>query len=121
MKHHTNAQGSLAVAITAEQGGGTFYAGTLQPFTPEDGYAVGIGGAAFPAEAFTAEVAAWLLAAVAAEYRTQFVGTWLHEGKVYIDAVRYFLPDERVKAEVVAINAGQLAIFDFATKTEVTL
>lgn len=108
-------QAALAVLVdTAERGGGTYERGTLLPFRPNSGYAVGIGGIKLPASDATAESIVWALKAVGGEYETSYVGTWLDSGTVYFDAVKYFGEGEEVRAIACARFYGQAAIYDFA-------
>lgn len=115
------AAAQVVVADLAENGGGTYEVGTLIPFKPDSGYAVGIGGARLPAAAFTTQVAYWLLKAVGTEYEANFVGTWLDGGTVYVDAVKYFVPVNRDRALLLGHELGQKAIFDFSTMEDITL
>jgi hypothetical protein len=114
-------QAQEVLARTVNAGGCTFDARTLLVQTWSGGYAVGLGGANLPAEAVTAEALVWLAKAVASEYETTFVGTWLHDGKVSIDAVKYFGAHAREDAIQAGIDAGQQAIFDFAAGEDITL
>jgi hypothetical protein len=102
------------LADLVQNGGGTYEQGTLLPFTPKVGYAVGIGGVRYPAAGFDAEVVFWLSRAVATEYETSYVGTWLKDGTVHLDAVRYFGPERAHQALACAYYYGQEAIYDFA-------
>lgn len=110
---------TLATAIAtvkadlAESGGGTYEYGTLLPFRPKDGYAIGIGGAAVKAD-ISDESLALLLRGVAGEYITAYVGTWIDpwSGVLYIDAVEYTRDIER--AYELARANGQLAFYGFA-------
>lgn len=112
-----NTQERLAndvIARTVEDGGCTFEARTLLPFTPSVGYAVGIGGAKLPSMHVGPELLTWLAKAVASEYETVYAGTWLDNGIVYIDAVKYFGAGEDVRAIACARFYGQAALYDFA-------
>jgi hypothetical protein len=111
------------LARTVEHGGGTFEGATLLPFEPKVGYAVGIGGVAVPVQTLDIEMVAWVARAVASEYMTSHVGTWLNNGTVFIDAVRYFEagPAGLARATQVARDAGQLAFYDFGNQKDITL
>jgi len=107
------------LADIAEQGGGTYESGTYLPFTPTDGFAVGIGGIRLPEATVTAaELTRWLRAVVT-EYEASFVGTWRDGGLVYIDAVRY-IRDLPTALDVARVFR-QKAIFDFSTKSSIAL
>lgn len=109
-----------AIAITADNGGGTFEARTLIPLEPAFGFAVGVGGVVV--SPMTADSLAWLASRVAGEYMTTYVGTWLDdEGRCHLDAVEYFAPDRRDAAIARGAECGQQAIFDFGAKEVIYL
>ncbi len=101
------------------KGGGTYQAGSLTPFTPSYGYAVGIGGVTLPVGGVDSESLSWAIGQVASEFRPAYIGTWLDDGVVYIDAVMYFRPERLPEALNTAYQAGQLAIFDFGTQSSI--
>lgn len=106
-------------AYTAEHGGGTFEAGTLLPFEPTRGYAVGLadGTAATTRNAADLDRAA---KAVASEWVASFVGTWLAEdGSVHVDPVAYII--DRESAERLARENHQIAIYDYAAGESIEL
>ena len=107
-------QADRAIADLVEHGGGTYEPRTLLPFEPTDGYAVGVGGVTIPEAGCTSDVLAWAARAVAGEYITSYVGTWLNDGVVYIDAVRYVKDLNR--AFVIGQGASQRAVYGFAEK-----
>jgi len=117
----TTQQATTIVADLANDGGGTYETATLIPFKPEVGFAVGIGGVRYPASLFTPGVAAWLLRAVGQEYETSFVGTWLDNETVCVDAVRYFAGSNRKDALLAGYQAGQDAIYDFGMSESIYL
>ena len=86
------------------------------PFTPPDGYAVGIGGIRLPLAQVNTESAEWALRHVGSEFNTSFVGTWVDEGWVHFDAVQYFGADRRPEAFVLGWRAMQKAIWSFADR-----
>ena len=100
------------VDATLTDGGGTFDALTLQPFRPTDGYAVAIDGITRKAADLAPYRIPILARHVAGEFGATFVGTWIDEGTVYIDAVAYV----RDRAEALAMGraANQIAVWDFA-------
>jgi hypothetical protein len=112
-------QAQQVLADLAENGGGTYNQRDLTPFSPIAGYAVAIGGAVMPAKDVTADSIIWTCRAVAGEYMTDLVGTWLNEGSVYIDAVRHIR--NRETAIRLGQEAGQLAIYDFGAKESIDL
>lgn len=114
-------QAANVMALTAENGGGTFEGKTLLPFTPDSGFAVGIGGVAIKADCATVETVAILMRAVPGEYMTTYVGTWLQGDVLHIDAVRYFGADRYLAAIAEGEAAGQQAIYDFTDGKDITL
>lgn len=112
---------SRVIADLVENGGGTYEQGTLLPFRPTSGYAVGIGGIHLPATAVTPEAVVWAMKAAASEYATYYVGTWLNDAVVYFDAVLYFGPERREAAMQAGRDAGQMAIYSFAETEALTL
>lgn len=112
---------NVILADLAESGGGTYERGTLLPFRPKDGYAVGIGGTRYPASSFGADEALWLTAAAGGEWDTAYVGTWTDGGEVFVDAVRYFGADRREAAILCGYQHGQAAIYDFAAGESIYL
>lgn len=121
MDKHVRKLAHEALARTVNDGGSTFEGRTMLPFTPGVGFSVGIGGAILPATTVTGEALAWLARRIAQEYETTYVGTWLNEGKVYVDAVRYFGAHGREDAIACAREHGQLAIYDFAAGEAIML
>lgn len=112
-----SAQPSILDA-TVQNGGASFEAGTLAPFEPEDGYAVGIGGIEMDLDMFRAlgeDGREELLRRIAAEYGASHVGTWLPASGnvVYIDAVQYFSPLAGQAAWQMAVRTNQQEVFDF--------
>jgi hypothetical protein len=97
-----------------DDGGATYRAADLTRVSPTRGYAVGIGSdsIAWPAsESVLSTMLAWAVDA----YRTDYVGTWVEDGRVYIDAVVIVASLE--SAMTIARRHGQLAIYDFANST----
>lgn len=117
----TNRKATAILAATVESGGCTFDARNLLAFAPATGYAVGVGGARLPAGDVTAEVIANTAYRVAQEFDSTYAGTWLDEGFVYIDAIRYFGSERRGDALACGRLYGQKAIFDFATQEAIAL
>lgn len=116
MDRTTQQQAAQMLADLANDGGGTYERSTFIPFRPKDGYAVGVGGAKFPASGFTIEVAGWLGKACAEEYDELFFGTWLDGETVHIDAVRYFAAGSFDEAHLLALKLQQAAFYSFADK-----
>lgn len=106
------AAANVILADIANSGGGTYETGTLIPFRPTEGYAVGLGGIKLNTSLATADGILWATRHAAAEYGTSFVGTWLDGDTVHIDAVIYFT--DKASAVLAGIRARQLAIYDFA-------
>lgn len=119
MDRITERAAKQVLADLVSNGGGTYERGTLLPFKPEGGFAVGIGGLNLPVNLVTVEAVAWAAKAVTTEYEAGFVGTWLHDGKVYFDAVAYYGDAKRALAAGRA--AGQEAIYDFAKQEVIAL
>jgi hypothetical protein len=116
----TDTAADRVAADLVEFGGGTYEAGTLTPFVPTSGFAVGVGGFNLPADGVTVEQIRFG-SKVAGEYGELFVGTWLDDGTVYFDAVRYFGADRREAAIALGIAREQAAIYDFGAKASIIL
>jgi hypothetical protein len=110
-----------ALAYTVDQGGGTFFAESCEPFRPSDGYAVAVGGVILdPAITGVLRLRnAWRH--VASEFMTSLVGTWLDGDSLYVDAVIWFPAWQRDRAIAEGREHNQLAIFDFGTGESLTL
>lgn len=108
------------LAATVRDGGGTFESGTLLPFTPDHGFAVGMGGVSTPATMATIGWFAQVTRRVTEEWGESFIGTWYnHEDeRVYVDAVRY-VADDLAYALDLARQTRQLAIYDFGSKSTI--
>ena len=101
-----------AIRTIRETGGVTLEGRTLLPATWRTGYMVGIGGIVIREEDLDSPVAlAWLARRVGGEYMSHYVGFWLDEGLLYVDAVTYVA--DIVRAEALARNHGQKAIFNW--------
>jgi len=74
--------------LTARDGGGTFDAVTLRPYSPRQGYAVGLADGT-AAQLPLADVARLAVAVrkVAARFRCAYVGTWIKDDVVHVDPV----------------------------------
>jgi hypothetical protein len=120
-----------ALAYTVEHGGGTFWAETCQPFRPDSGYSVAIGGVILD-PALTGVLRfrnAWKH--VASEFMTphvatRLVGTWLDgqwdfDTNLYVDAVMYYPAWQREYAIADGRRHKQLAIYDFETGESIML
>jgi hypothetical protein len=114
-------QANIGLADLAQDGGGTYQAGTLLKVVWPVGYVVGIGGVALPAANVDAATFVWAARMAATEYNGSFVGTWLDEGRVYFDAVEYFGADRREDAIQRGIALGQKAIYDFGAQADIIL
>jgi hypothetical protein len=110
-----------ALANTVSDGGGTFYADTLLPAGLRQGFAVGIGGAILDPRFVDADSLATTAKRVGQEFISTYVGTWLDENILYVDAVEVLAPDRLHDALALARDKGQKAIFDFSTGREITL
>ena len=103
-----------AAELTIAFGGGTFDAATLAPVSPSTGYAVG--GLALtvmtsvPDDGY--ERVARVILAQRDNRRAPYVGTWIENDIVYVDAV-VILPDLE-SAGILARALGEKAIWDFA-------
>ena len=106
---------NAAIALTVENGGGTFHAASLIPFTPLRGFAVGVGGVILDPEKTDGLRLLRTVEALADEFETLFVGTWLDGDDLYVDAVRYFGPDHLTDAILLGRQCQQQTIYDFAT------
>lgn len=97
---------------TVENGGGTFEAGTFLPFEPTDGFAVGMGGVKVDAATATDDLLTFWARKVTTEHGASFVGTWLTDGVIHIDAVTYVKAIDR--ALMLGRQWHQLAVYSFA-------
>jgi hypothetical protein len=102
-------------------GGGTYFAHDLTPVPTESVWCVGLtGGEEFSADPEIGlplpQRIAWHLATI---HGTEFVGTWLHEGRIYLDPVA-LIPD-RDNALALAREHDQIAIYNLATAETVTV
>lgn len=122
------------LVTAALDGGATFDLSTLRPATETDGYFVGgadnwngvqIPAVVIPLEEFDAKRMAAELATVYAERLTVsqiaadelpvgFVGVWVHEGSVYVDAVDHVTADHFYYAYELAAARGEHSIYDIA-------
>jgi hypothetical protein len=109
-----------AMATTVDQGGGTFWT-TGEPFAPSSGYAVAIGGVILDPETTGAFRLRRAFRTVSRDYGASFVGTWLDDGQLYVDSVRFYGPDYRDLAIADGREHNQLAIFDFAAGESIAL
>lgn len=116
----TETAATTVLADLVSSGGGTYEQGTLLPFTPRDGFAVGLGGIHLPMAVVTADAVMWACKAVASEHEASLVGTWLHDGLVYFDAVRYYAAGRRDDAMRDGWLGDQQAIYDFAAREAVS-
>jgi len=113
----TNDPIAALMAYTIENGGGTFEQGTYLPFKPADGYAVAIAGITLTEADATYEAIKRWGKAIVTEHEASFLGTWLNEGLLYLDAVVYIRDLDFALRTASAHN--QLAIFDFANMTSI--
>lgn len=121
MDHVLAHEAANVLALTVENGGCTFEGKTLLVHTWDSGFAVGLGGVALPEAQATPEAIAWLARRVSGEFMTTYCGTWLKDGIVHLDAVRYFAPENYLGALAAGEEAGQQAIYDFAARKDITL
>lgn len=121
MDQTTKRAADRMLADLANDGGGTYESGTLLPFTPKVGFAVGLGGVKLPASMVDAELLVRFAKAVATEHETSYVGTWLDNGIVHFDAVVYYGAHARRTAEEQGREANQKAIHDFSTGEDIVL
>jgi hypothetical protein len=112
-------QAASALAFTVEHGGGTFEAKTMLLQEWKSGFVVAIGGLTIAAKDATAEALAWLGNRVGGEYMTTYIGTWLQDEVLYIDAV-VFVAD-RDRAIALGQEHGQQAIYDCTAQEVITL
>jgi hypothetical protein len=110
-----------ALALIANNGGGTFERDTLLPFTPKVGYAVGLGGVKLPAAVVEAETLTWISRVVAGEHGTSYWGAWVDGNVIHFDAVQYFGPERRSAALLAGYQHDQQAIYDFAAGESIYL
>jgi hypothetical protein len=103
-------------------GGGTFAADTLQPITPQRGYAVGVEfGTAITlpdtADEFAVIMALESVAQGYAHRGARAVGAWIDGGRIHIDPV--LITATLHDAMRVAREYGQAAVYDFSTGSTV--
>lgn len=113
---------------TLESGGGTFDIVTLDAAALPSGYVVALEGRGeiIPADlsqpsrdAFYAYFwdAQQQAAAAPSEWDTRYVGTWVHEGKIYLDIVEHYT--DRAYAIGCGQVNNQIAIWDVANGCEI--
>ncbi len=113
---------NAAEALIAVNGGGTFRRSGVEVH-PTLGYAVGgaTNGLIFTVGAVSHEkqvsiIARWL---DALETSIQYVGSWINDGKLYIDAVT--IVESYIDAFLLGVERGELAIYDYFKMEEVTI
>jgi hypothetical protein len=100
---------------TLAHGGGTFKADTLSRFEPRSGYAVGAGGGTVIETDWPQVIVHDILAvrANALARGLRYIGTWIDDGKVYVDPV--IVTPVRSFAVRTARLYRQRAIYSFET------
>lgn len=107
------------VQITLTRGGGTFD-GNGASIEPSEGYAVGLNTKTFMTIGLDeTDLAYGAFKAILDQWKSAYIGTWLHNGQIYIDPVMVF--KNRSLAEKTGRHFKQIAIYDFATKKEIYL
>jgi len=105
---------SEALDATLADGGGTFDAATLEPIA-NGPWAVGGG---IPGQVVDLDTPLWLALfdAVLAlrDAGAVTIGTWVDEGKLYVDAVDLIVDTD--EAIALAAERGELAIYNLTTK-----
>lgn len=96
-------------------GGGTLDMGTMKLADHSNGFYVGgeTPTVTIPESEFSENT---LTSAVTDVAATGYVGTWTHEGMVYVDAVTYV--KDSAEALKLARTRGELAVYDIAGNTE---
>lgn len=107
------------VEATLDAGGVTFYANTLQIVSHDSGFYVGGATATvvIPESEFDSETLSQAISDVSG--RTRYIGTWVHDGSVYVDAVTY-LRDAKQAIEL-GRERGELAVYDIAGGSELAV
>lgn len=109
--------GQRILSDLAANGGGTYDAVSLVPFTPSDGFAVGVGGLTLHMPAVTVAEAGdieGIMRDLGAGMSVSYVGTWLQGETLHLDGVVYFPEDDRQGAARCAIMMSQRAFYGFA-------
>lgn len=115
-------------ATTVDNGGGTYQHKTGAPVTLRDGYVVGVANIA---EVCIADLAGPNRRDSVADIRTylwgvwpetlpksaQYVGTWISDGVLYVDAVTVYR--DREQALAAARRNGERAIYDVANGRDI--
>lgn len=110
---------TLVPGYVAENGGGTFDAATLAPFSPADGYAVGMAIGTVAYQPIAAQLTDTMIR-VAREWDASYVGAWIDDdGRAAIDPVIYVR--DRDRAIALGRANRQRAIWDFAAGAVIPL
>lgn len=105
------------ITDTLANNGGTFRNGVNISDTLISGYVV---GGIVPSEIVPVEDSAEL-ARVVSQFvgAYEYVGTWLHNGEIHIDAVEVY--QDKHEAIAVGLQRGEIAIWNVADSEEITL
>lgn len=99
------------VTSTFENGGGTFDPISLDPFSPSSGFFASKKGFSVAEDKFSPELLTNALQTMELT-SGEYLGTWVEEGRVYIDPARWF--EDEDTASRFATQNGQTAIWDVA-------
>lgn len=105
-----------AAQLTGKNGGGTFTRGG-EAVNFESGYIVGgvIPGAVFPLSGKLERV----LRAFARQPGVRYVGTWIHDGAVFVDAAEHVI--DREAALKLGAMRSEIAIWDCGNACEILI
>ena len=90
----------------------------LKP-APSHGYMVGMGVGEFEASSLSNEVIIYKLTKMIDAAKTDYIGAWLHEGKIVVEGATRFT--RKFTAEMIGRQRNQIAIYDLGNGCDINL